>query len=666
MKLTELKGIGEKNEKLFEKVGVTDVRGLLEFFPRGFETFSAPVSVAELKYKTFAAVRGCFTQAPFTRSSGGKKITTAVFKDESGGSIRVTWFNAPFVKNSIRPGELCVLRGRVSHKYNTPEFNQPRVFKPDVYDEKAGTLTPLYPLTKGLSNSLIIRAVQQALESPEFTKAALDDCIPASVREDLGLADRAFAIKNMHFPESDEAYGRAAQRMAFEEIFIFLMAVKTNERRTKKKSGYLVAADERTDEFLCLLPFKLTGAQQRVISEINSDMASGFVMNRLIQGDVGSGKTIVALSAMLNAASAGFQSALMAPTEVLARQHYGTISKLLGRLRPDIHAALLTGSMSRLEKQVVYDALELGRVDILIGTHALIQEKVNFKNLALVITDEQHRFGTKQREELAGKGKLPHTIVMSATPIPRTLALIIYGNMDISVIDDSYKPNAYKLIEREARSGHQAYVICPLIEFSDGMDAQNVEDYTAMLKDILGDDISVASLHGRMKADEKNRVMEAFAQGEIQVLVSTTVVEVGVDAPNATVMMIEDADRFGLATLHQLRGRVGRGDAQSYCMFVCNKKSREAKERLEILKNSNDGFEIAGKDLAMRGPGEFLGTRQSGLFAFKNFDASRDSDVAMQALDVAGSIISGETLITPAEEELTKTKIKILKGGITL
>ena len=681
MKLTELKGIGTKTEELFGKVGVEDVRGLLEFFPRRFETFSPPVSAAELKYKTFAAVRGCFVQAPFTRSAGSRKITTAVFKDELGTSIRVTWFNAPFIKNSIHPGELCVLRGRISHKYNTPEFNQPKIFKADEYDEKIGTLIPVYPLTKGLSNAMVIKAVRQAFDTPEFTKAALDDCIPAAVREDAGLISRGDAIRELHFPGSDEAFAAAAQRMAFEEIFVFLMAMKTNEKRAKKKSMYPAAADVRCGEFLRSLPFELTGAQERVIAQINSDMASGFVMNRLIQGDVGSGKTIVALSAMLNAAYAGYQSALMAPTEVLARQHYETITGFLNERCPDIHAALLTGSMSRLEKQVVYDALEMGRVDILIGTHALIQEKVKFKDLALVITDEQHRFGTKQREELAGKGNLPHAIVMSATPIPRTLALIMYGNMDISVIDelpanrkpiknavidDSYKPNAYKLIEREVRAGHQAYIICPLIEFSDGMDAQNVEDYTAMLRDILSDDISIASLHGQMKPEMKNEIMQDFAEGRIQVLVSTTVVEVGVDAPNATVMMIEDADRFGLAALHQLRGRVGRGDAQSYCMFVCNKDSKEAKERLEILKTSNDGFEIARKDLTMRGPGEFLGTRQSGLFTFKNFDPARDNAAAQKAMEAADAVICGDVCITPAEEELLKSKIKILRGGITL
>ena len=681
MELTELKGIGEKTEKLFGKIGVQNVRDLLEFFPRGFETFSEPVTIAELGCKTFAAVRGCFVQAPFTRTSGGRKITTAVFKDEAGGSIRAVWFNAPFVKNSIRPGELCILRGRISHKYNTPEFNQPRIFGTDEYNGKLGTLIPVYSLTKGISNALMIKVVKQACKTPEFTAAAFDDCIPAAVRQDLDLADRAYAIKNMHFPENEEAFAKAAQRMAFEEIFVFILSVKTNENRAKKASGFLIGNDKRTDDLFTALPFELTSAQKRVIADIGTDLSSGLAMNRLIQGDVGSGKTIVALSAMLNTAYSGFQAALMTPTEVLARQHYETISGFLKEKAKDVNAVLLTGSMSRLEKQVVYDAIELGRADIIIGTHAIFQEKVVYKNLALVITDEQHRFGIKQREELSGKGRLPHVLVMSATPIPRTLALVLYGNMDISVIDelpknrkpvknavidDSMKPNAYRLIEREARAGHQAYVICPLIEFSDGIDAQNVEDCAAMLKDVFGGDIQVAALHGRLGPVEKNRIMENFAAGKIQVLVSTTVVEVGVDAPNATVMMIEDADRFGLAALHQLRGRVGRGEAQSYCIFVCNKKSGGAKERLEILKTSNDGFEIAEKDLSMRGPGEFLGMRQSGRFGFRNFDPSRDSDIAMKALAAADGIISGETCVTPAEEELLRSRIRILRSGITL
>ncbi|MCQ2513039.1 MAG: ATP-dependent DNA helicase RecG, partial [Lachnospiraceae bacterium] len=411
------------------------------------------------------------------------------------------------------------------------------------------------------------------------------------------------------------------------------------------------------------------------------DLASGKVMNRLIQGDVGSGKTIVALSALMNAAFSGYQSVFMAPTEVLALQHYETISKLLKENHINLNAALLTGSMTALEKKVVYNALMDGKIDILIGTHAVFQEKVKYKNLGLVVTDEQHRFGIKQRAALALKGNEPHMIVMSATPIPRTLALIVYGDMDVSIIDEvparrkpiknavvdeTYRDNAYKFIEKEVRQGHQAYVICPMVEYSEGLDANNVTDYSEMLKEVLSEDITVGMLHGQMSPTKKNEIMQNFASGNIDVLVSTTVVEVGVDVPNATVMMVEDANRFGLAQLHQLRGRVGRGDSQSYCIFVANNKSETAMERLEVLKSSNNGFEIAEKDLSFRGPGEFMGIRQSGVLSFKNFDIYRDADIAKKALKTVEEIIEGKRAITEAEMNRLKDNCSVLKGGILL
>ena len=374
----------------------------------------------------------------------------------------------------------------------------------------------------------------------------------------------------------------------------------------------------------------------------------------------------------------------MAPTEVLASQYYENITKMFKENGIELNVALLTGSMTALEKRVVYDALESGRIHIIVGTHALFQEKAKYHNLGLVVTDEQHRFGIKQREALALKaaeGIQPHMIVMSATPIPRTLALIIYGNMDVSVIDqlpggrkpiknavvdDSYKEQAYKFIEKEVAKGHQVYIICPLVEFSEGLDAQNVTDYTEMLKDVLDEQISVGMLHGQMSTAKKNEVMARFAEGKIQVLVSTTVVEVGVDVPNATVMMVEDANRFGLAQLHQLRGRVGRGGNQSYCIFVCNNHSKEAMERLEILKTSNDGFEIASKDLELRGPGEFTGIRQSGALSFKNFDIYRDADIAQKAIEAVNDYLSGKIRLTKSEEELLLSKTSLEAGSVLL
>ncbi len=681
MRLSELKGIGEKTEAAFNKAGIEDVEALLEYFPREYELYLSPASISEIGCKTFATVCGMFKSPLYTRRGGKLQITTGILKDELGGSIRVTWFNAPYMRDNITPGVMYILRGRVTRKDGFQSLNQPKVYKPEDYAGLIGKRSPVYPLPAGISNQMIIKAMRQALESPAFFAVCESDPLPEFIRKKYSLMSRGEAVRNLHFPEDDDTLTRAADRMSFEEIFIFIMTMKQNTSSAKTVSPFVAGEDVRTKEFRESLPYELTPAQNRVISEITADMSSGYVMNRLVQGDVGSGKTIVALLAMMNMACSGAQSVLMAPTEVLAAQHFETITGLFREYGVGLHAGLLTGSMTALEKKVVYEAAEDGRIDIIVGTHALFQENVHYKNLGLVITDEQHRFGIKQREALADKGKDPHMLVMSATPIPRTLALILYGNMDISVIDqlpsgrkpvknavidDSYRKNAYRLIEREVAAGHQVYIICSLVEYSDGIDAQNVIDYTDMLRGELDRSVRIGSLYGRMKPKEKNEIMEKFGAGEIDVLVSTTVIEVGVNAPNATVMLVEDADRFGLATLHQLRGRVGRGDSQSYCMFMCNKKTPQAKERLSILAKSNDGFEIAAKDLEMRGPGEFFGTRQSGAFNFKSFDVYRDGDIAVKAAAAADFVLKNEEELSAAEKETLMERCAVLKGNIAL
>lgn len=687
MELTALKGIGEKTKEYFEKLGVHTQEELLEFFPRDYELFFSPVTVGEIGYKTFAAVRGVFTQDLFQRRVKKMTITTAQFKDEIGKTIKVTWFNAPFMKDAVHPGQLYILRGRVSRKYGVLQLNQPKVYTPEEYAAKMNSMQPVYPLTKGLSSNLISNAVRQAMEGEAFAKLDAEDPIPGEIRVKYGLCKKSYAVSNLHFPETREAYMAGAVRMSFEEIFLFILAMKRSESSAKAISEVRISSCAQTEQFIQDLPFSLTTSQKKVIDEVNADMMSGYVMNRLIQGDVGSGKTIVAIAALMNAAFSGYQGALMAPTEVLAKQHYENITRMFKEQGIDLNVALLTGSMTALEKRVVYDALENGRIHIIIGTHALFQEKAKYHNLGLIVTDEQHRFGIKQREALAQKASVsgkeiqPHMIVMSATPIPRTLALIIYGNMDVSVIDelpggrkpiknavvdDSYKEQAYRFIEKEVDKGHQVYIICPLVEFSEGVDAQNVTDYTEMLRDVLREDITIGMLHGQMTPAKKNEIMSRFAEGEIQVLVSTTVVEVGVDVPNATVMMVEDANRFGLAALHQLRGRVGRGGNQSYCIFVCNNNSKEAMERLEILKTSNDGFEIASKDLELRGPGEFTGIRQSGALSFKNFDIYRDADLAQKAIEAVNDYLSGNLRLTKSEEQLLLEKSSIASESIIL
>ncbi|MBO7730812.1 MAG: ATP-dependent DNA helicase RecG [Lachnospiraceae bacterium] len=681
MELTSLKGIGEKTAELFHKLGCSTVEELLEFFPRDYEIFFPPVTIGEIGYRTFATIRGVFTQSVFQRRIKKMTLTTAQFKDEVGGSIRVCYFNAPFMKDAIHPGELTILRGRISRKHGILQIDQPKIYTPEEYMALMGQMQPIYPLTKGLSNAAITKAVKSAFATDAYLQIDQNDLIPEKIRERYGLCSKSEAVRNLHFPIDDGAFSRAAVRMSFEEIFLFILAMKRNESGFHADSHIQIPFDDRTRGFLESLPYNLTNAQKKVIREITADMDSGKVMSRLIQGDVGSGKTIVAVCALMNAAYAGYQSAFMAPTEVLAKQHFETITHLFKEYEIDLHAALLTGSMTNLEKKVVYDALEDGRIDILIGTHALFQEKVNYRSLGLVITDEQHRFGIKQREALAKKGSEPHMIVMSATPIPRTLALILYGDMDVSIIDElpakrkpiknavvdiSYRDNIYRFLDKEVKRGHQAYIICPLVEYSEGMEASNVTDYSEMLRDIMDEQISIGMLHGQMPAAKKNEIMQRFSDGEIQILVSTTVVEVGVDVPNATVMVIEDANRFGLAALHQLRGRVGRGSDQSYCIFVSNNASQEAMDRLNILKTSNDGFEIASKDLSIRGPGEFMGIRQSGALSFKNFDLYRDADVAQKALEAVNLLLSGEIVLNEREMQVLDEKCAQAKGGILL
>ena len=478
-------------------------------------------------------------------------------------------------------------------------------------------------------------------------------------------------MNQIHFPENWDAMMLARRRLVFDEFFVFALALRRMREHTEAVPNmYQVHAPAICDALIKSLPYELTGAQIKTWKEIQADMSSSKVMNRLVQGDVGSGKTIVAALALLAAAGNGYQGCIMAPTEVLARQHYEFFEK---QLRPyNIRVELLTGSMTAKEKRLAYERIAAHEVDVVIGTHALIQDKVAYDRLALVVTDEQHRFGVRQREFLSGKGMTPHVLVMSATPIPRTLAIILYGDLDISVIDElparrlpikncvvgtNYRKTAYNFIEKEVRAGHQAYVICPMVEESEMMEAENVIDYTEQIKKVLPKDIHIEYLHGKQKPKEKNDIMERFGAGEIQVLVSTTVVEVGVNVPNATVMMIENAERFGLAQLHQLRGRVGRGDAQSYCIFVNTSDKKNAQERLEVLVKSNDGFFIAGEDLKLRGPGDLFGLKQSGIMEFKIGDIFNDMDVLKEATATAAHLLETDEPLQKPEHQALNQKL---------
>ena len=642
--ISELKGVGEKTEKHLNKLGIYTVEQLVEHFPRSYDVYEPPVKISELVVGKKAAILIRVTKKPSVISARRFQIVTMDVYDGTG-AITLKWYNVPYLRNTLQPGELYVFRGVVSEKNHVRTMEQPEVLLYDEYKKKLDFMQPVYPLTEGVTNHLLMKLMKMVL--PEAY--ACPDYIDDAMRRRYRLTTYREAIEQIHFPGSKSQLAQARRRLAFDEFFLFSLAVQSMKEMNDATPNYYVITDYSVSEdYIKGLPYPLTGAQLRTWQEIMTDMQGAEVMNRLIQGDVGSGKTVIALLALLAVAKAGFQGCLMAPTEVLARQHYEGFVRDLTPL--GIRVELLTGSMTAKEKRLAYERIENHEADIIVGTHALIQEKVSYSQLALVITDEQHRFGVHQREFLAGKGEQPHVLVMSATPIPRTLAMILYGDLNISVIDElpakrlpikncavgtNYRPKAYTFIEKQVRLGHQAYVICPMVEESENMDGEDVISYTDILKAYLPSDICIEYLHGKQKPKEKNEIMERFARNEIQVLVSTTVVEVGVNVPNATVMMIEDAQRFGLAQLHQLRGRVGRGDAQSYCIFINTSGQQQAGDRLDVLVKSNDGFFIASEDLKMRGPGDLFGIRQSGLMDFKVGDLFNDMDLLKAAGEAA-------------------------------
>ena len=557
-------------------------------------------------------------------------------------------------------------------------MEQPEIFYPSAsYEEKLNTLQPNYALTAGLTNNAVVKAMKQAI----FYLDLKQDFLPPDVRTRYHLAEYNYAIQGIHFPVDKEEFYTARERLVFEEFLVFILALRQmKEKNEKSKNTFSFAIAEPVEQFMHKLPYELTGAQQKVWEEIKADLNGAHVMSRLVQGDVGSGKTIIALLGLLLAAVNGYQGALMAPTEVLAKQHFESICEMLEEHQIPVCVELLTGSMTAKEKRMAYERIASGEAQIIVGTHALIQEKVKYHSLALVVTDEQHRFGVKQREKLAEKGNTPHILVMSATPIPRTLAIILYGDLDISVIDElpanrlpikncvvdtNYRKTAYQFMKKQVLEGRQCYVICPMIEENENLEAENVIDYAKTLQEEMGNNIQVAYLHGKMKQSEKDAIMEQFGKREIQILVSTTVIEVGINVPNATVMMVENAERFGLAQLHQLRGRVGRGKHQSYCIFMSASKSKETKERLSILNKSNDGFFIASEDLKLRGPGDLFGIRQSGILDFKLGDVFQDAKILQRASEAAEQLISeDEKLENQNHQNLREYLQKYIREGM--
>lgn len=649
--LRTLKGVGEKTEKLFQKIGISDTESLLRYYPRNYDEYETPADIADLKEGTVKAVSAAVCSGVYVNPVRGKQVISVTVCDSSG-RLPVTWFNASYLKNTLKKGSVFVFRGRVVRRQGKLQMEHPEIFTPAAYEEILHSLQPVYGLTAGLSNKTVVKLLHQLLKQQSLKS----EYLPEEIKEKYQLSDINYALRTIHFPKNMDELLVSRKRLVFDEFLFFILSVQLLKEKTEEAENlFPMKKTWTTEQVIENLPYRLTSAQLNTWHEIERDLSGQSLMSRLVQGDVGSGKTILAFLAMILTFENGYQSALMVPTEVLARQHFEAFQTLVREQGLDIPVVLLIGSNTAKEKRLIYENIREGKTSVIIGTHALIQEAVQYRDLALVITDEQHRFGVKQREALATRGNPPNILVMSATPIPRTLAIILYGDLDISVIDElparrlpikncvvdtSYRPKAYRFIERQIREGRQAYVICPMVEESEGMEAENVLDYTKKLKDALPEDISVEFLHGKMKPKEKNRIMEEFAAGSIQVLVSTTVVEVGVNVPNATVMMIENAERFGLAQLHQLRGRVGRGEYQSYCIFIQGSQESTTSKRLEILGKSNDGFYIAAEDLKLRGPGDLFGIRQSGLMEFRIGDIYNDANILKNASEAAAQILA--------------------------
>jgi ATP-dependent DNA helicase RecG len=628
-----LSGIGPTQSRRLARLGVHTVRDMVYFFPRRYDDFSTLKTINQLEYGEEVTVMGRVENVSTRRTRSGKIIVRAVL-DDGSGVIEATWFNQPHLGRQLKPTRQVVVSGRVDEFLGRLTFQSPEWEPLDRQLLHTARLVPIYPLTDGLSARWLRKTVKRTVD---YWSHRMPDHLPDELRERVGLLDLETALRQVHFPDDLSRLERARYRLAFDELFLIQIGVLRQRHEWQSEPGQVVPVDDDTlERFVLGLPFVLTSAQQRALGEIVQDLRCDRPMNRLLQGDVGSGKTVVAAAAMALTTAAGAQTALMAPTEILAEQHYRTITQLFGALdaaqgdtaqtRTDVR--LLTGSTPQPERDVIYRGLADGSVGVVIGTHALIQEGVEFKNLVLAITDEQHRFGVAQRAALRQKGYNPHMLVMTATPIPRSLALTVYGDLDSSIIDEmppgrrpvqtrvllpTERERAYGFVRSQIERGRQAFIICPLVEESEKIEAKAAVEEHRRLQNQIFPNLRLGLLHGRMKGEEKEGVMGQFVRGELDILVSTSVVEVGIDVPNASVMLIEGANRFGLAQLHQFRGRVGRGEHESYCLLIADSTTAASEERLAAVEETDDGFALAETDLELRGPGEFFGTRQSGL-----------------------------------------------------
>ncbi len=671
MKLTDsiryLKGIGEKRAELFQKLGVFTICDLLYHLPRGYEDRTNLREVATLQEGESVCVRVSLVGGIRSfRAKTGARVTQVHMSDGTGVLV-VTWFNAPYIEKTLRSAEEFILFGKVGFRGRMPEMVNPVVETQERAGNTTGKIVPIYPCTAGLNQRNIRESVQRALES---LTEPIPDILPVSIREMFCMPTAEQAIHQIHQPDDFDCFEDARRRLAFEEFFVLQVGIGMAKKQRSQGKAPIFSNVKCIADFAAGLPFSLTNAQKRVINEICTDLRKDTPMNRLVQGDVGSGKTIVAAAVMFSAVQSGFQAVMMAPTEILAKQHYENLSRLFAPW--GITVAFLSGSQKTAERKENLAMIADGRAGIVVGTHALITEKVEFFKLGLAITDEQHRFGVRQRTALSGKSEKIHTLVMTATPIPRTLSLILYGDLDISFIDElpaGRKKIVTKAVTEDNRkqvdafvlqqldAGRQAYFVCPLIEESEVIEGNAVEEYLEKLQKGAYRGRKIVALHGRMKGAEKDAIMEQFVRGEIEALVSTTVIEVGVDVPNANVMVIENAERFGLSQLHQLRGRVGRGEWQSYCIMFCA-GGAFAKRRMQVLCETDDGFKIAERDLELRGPGEFLGTRQHGLPQMRVGDLMTDMELLKEAQNAATLVLKNDPDLSHMSMEVLRKQVK--------
>ena len=669
-----LKGVGEKRAELFNKKGIKTVEDLLYYFPRSHEDRSEMKEIADcVEGETVCISVTVFSPVKDVRVRKNMLISTMIVCDQTG-ALNIVWYNNRYVKGQFMTGDEYILYGKITKNRGKLEMINP-VFEQKGKERFTGKIVPLYPLTEGLTQKILQSSMELAIKEA----GRLEEYLPADIREKYNLAEINYAMKNIHFPDDFENYNIARERFVFEELLILQLALSSRKGENTTRDS--VAFDDIlcVRDFVDTLPFPLTNAQKRTLNEILKDCKSGKMMNRLVQGDVGSGKTAVAAAAIYTAVKNGHQAAMMAPTEILAMQHVETLREFFKDM--DINIVALTGSMKAKEKRLAYDMISTGAADVVVGTHAIIQQAVEFNDLALVVADEQHRFGVEQRAKLAAKGNNPHILIMSATPIPRTLALILYGDLDISVIDElppgrkavktyavgeNMRKRIFAFLEKNVSAGMQAYVVCPLIEETEKSDLQNAQELAEKLQAIFPQ-FKIGLMHGKMKPKLKDEIMDNFVRGDIKILVSTTVIEVGVNVPNANIMVIENAERFGLSQLHQLRGRVGRGSEQAYCILFAHGKNEVTKKRMETMCISNDGFYISEQDLKLRGPGDFFGTRQHGLPEMKIANLFEDRDILVMSQEAAKNILEKDPDLSSDEYKLLKERAdKIISDDIVM